>query len=43
MLGHGGRDIPEKTIEDIVEEAKGIISSGIDTESKYADLKEELL
>ncbi|WP_129597340.1 pyruvate synthase subunit PorA [Methanohalophilus profundi] len=43
MIGHGGRDIPEKTIEDIVEEAKGIISSGINTESKYADLKEELL
>ncbi len=43
MIGHGGRDIPEGTIENIINEAKEVISSGIKVESQFTDLKEELI
>ncbi|KGK99273.1 pyruvate ferredoxin oxidoreductase [Methanococcoides methylutens] len=43
MIGHGGRDIPVETIENIIDEAKKVIDSGISVESQFTDLKEELL
>ncbi|AKB84400.1 pyruvate synthase subunit PorA [Methanococcoides methylutens] len=43
MIGQGGRDIPVETIENIVDEAKKVIDSGITVESQFTDLKEELL
>lgn len=43
MLGHGGRDIPKARIEQIVMEAGEVMKRGITVESRYADLKEELL
>ena len=43
MLGHGGRDIPVSTIDKIIEEGYKVMDSGIEIESQYADLKEELL
>jgi pyruvate ferredoxin oxidoreductase alpha subunit len=43
MIGHGGRDIPISTIERIVDDAINIMKSGISVESRYSDLKEELL
>ncbi len=43
MIGHGGRDIPMSIIESIVEQAKKVADSGVEVESQYADLKEELL
>ncbi|MCD4703978.1 MAG: pyruvate ferredoxin oxidoreductase [Methanosarcinaceae archaeon] len=43
MIGHGGRDIRISTIESIVEQAKKVADSGIEVESQYADLKEEML
>jgi len=43
MLGHGGRDIPEARIEQIIMEASLVMERGITVESRYADLKEELL
>ncbi|NYT19473.1 MAG: pyruvate ferredoxin oxidoreductase [Methanosarcinales archaeon] len=43
MIGHGGRDIPVETIENIIDEAKKVIDSGITVESQFTDLKEELL
>ncbi|ADI74668.1 pyruvate flavodoxin/ferredoxin oxidoreductase domain protein [Methanohalobium evestigatum Z-7303] len=43
MIGLGGRDIPEDTIENIVDEAKEVINSGISTESQFTDLREDLI
>jgi pyruvate ferredoxin oxidoreductase alpha subunit len=43
MIGHGGRDIPVGTIERIVDDALEVMKSGISVESRYSDLKEELL
>ena len=43
MLGHGGRDIPKVRIEQIIMEASLVMERGITVESRYADLKEELL
>lgn len=43
MLGHGGRDIPKAKIEQIIIEASEVMKQGITVESRYADLKEELL
>ena len=43
MLGHGGRDIPKARIEQIIMEASEVMKRGITVESRYADLKEELL
>ncbi|MEL4305824.1 pyruvate synthase subunit PorA [Methanococcoides sp. LMO-2] len=43
MIGQGGRDIPVETIENIVDEAKKVMDSGITVESQFTDLKEELL
>ncbi len=43
MIGHGGRDIPVGTIENIIDEAKGVISSGIKVESQFTDVREELI
>ncbi|MHC1575833.1 MAG: pyruvate ferredoxin oxidoreductase, partial [Methanosarcinaceae archaeon] len=43
MIGHGGRDIRMSTIESIVEQAKKVADSGVEAESQFADLKEELL
>ncbi|MEA3325361.1 MAG: hypothetical protein U9Q37_09585, partial [Euryarchaeota archaeon] len=43
MLGHGGRDIPKARIEQIIMEAGEVMKRGITVESRYADLKEELL
>ncbi|WP_135604172.1 pyruvate synthase subunit PorA [Methanococcoides sp. NM1] len=43
MIGHGGRDIPTGTIENIIDEAKKVMDSGITVESQFTDLKEELL
>ncbi|RQD82912.1 pyruvate ferredoxin oxidoreductase [Methanosalsum natronophilum] len=42
-IGHGGRDIPEKTIEDIVQKAENVIKSGISHESEFVDLREDLI
>jgi pyruvate ferredoxin oxidoreductase alpha subunit len=41
MLGHGGRDIPMRTIKKIVNKAK-LIKKGIFIESEFADLREDL-
>jgi pyruvate ferredoxin oxidoreductase alpha subunit len=41
MLGHGGRDISEKTIERLIETAYA--TREIEVESWFADLREELL
>ncbi|WP_135610874.1 pyruvate synthase subunit PorA [Methanococcoides sp. AM1] len=43
MIGHGGRDIPTGTIDNIIDEAKKVMDSGITVESQFTDLKEELL
>ena len=43
MLGHGGRDIPPKTIKKIINEAKKSLKDGITIESSYADLNEEFV
>lgn len=44
MVGHGGRDIQKRHIEEIIEEAKEVSKNGIiGTDSKFNDLKEELL
>ena len=43
IIGLGGRDIPEKTIENIVEEAKEVMDSGISVESQFTDLREDLI
>jgi len=43
MIGQGGRDIPVETIENIIDEAKKVMDSGITVESQFTDLKEELL
>ncbi len=43
MIGHGGRDIPVSTIEKIIDEAKAAMKTGIDIESQFTDLREELL
>lgn len=43
MIGHGGRDIPVSTIEKIIDEAKDAMKTGIDIESQFTDLREELL
>ncbi|AEH61848.1 pyruvate flavodoxin/ferredoxin oxidoreductase domain protein [Methanosalsum zhilinae DSM 4017] len=42
-LGHGGRDIPEKTIENIIDTAKKTMESGIDSESQFIDVREDLI
>ncbi|MDD4431644.1 MAG: hypothetical protein PHF61_09625, partial [Bacteroidales bacterium] len=42
-IGHGGRDIRMETIAKIIEEAKGVATSGIKTESQFVDVREELL
>ncbi len=41
MLGHGGRDIPMKTIKKIVHKAK-LAEKGKFIESEYADLREDI-
>jgi Pyruvate:ferredoxin oxidoreductase and related 2-oxoacid:ferredoxin oxidoreductases, alpha subunit len=42
-VGHGGRDIRVENIEKIIEETKKVAKSGIEVESQFLDLKEELL
>lgn len=42
-VGHGGRDIRVESIEKIIEEIKKVSKSGIEVESQFLDLKEELL
>jgi pyruvate ferredoxin oxidoreductase alpha subunit len=43
MLGHGGRDIPRRTIRMIIDKAKETMRSGITVESEYADLRGDLV
>jgi len=43
MIGHGGRDIPVGTIENIIAETNDVISSGIKTESQFTDVREDLV
>ncbi|MCL2142208.1 MAG: pyruvate ferredoxin oxidoreductase, partial [Methanimicrococcus sp.] len=44
MVGHGGRDIRLKHIEEIIEETKTVAKTGkITIESRFNDVKEELL
>ena len=43
MLGHGGRDIPRRTIRMIIDKAKDSMRSGIRVESEYADLRGDLV
>jgi pyruvate ferredoxin oxidoreductase alpha subunit len=43
MLGHGGRDIPRRTIRMIIDKAKDTMRSGITVESEYADLRGDLV
>ncbi|MDO9518555.1 MAG: pyruvate synthase subunit PorA [Methanosarcinaceae archaeon] len=43
MIGHGGRDIPVGTIEKIIDEAKVAMEDGIDIESQFTDVREELI
>lgn len=42
-LGHGGRDIRMESIAKVIEETKKVANSGITVESRFLDLKEELL
>jgi pyruvate ferredoxin oxidoreductase alpha subunit len=42
-VGHGGRDIRAESIAKIIEETKKVAKSGIEVESQFLDLKEELL
>jgi pyruvate ferredoxin oxidoreductase alpha subunit len=42
-LGHGGRDIRMESIAKVIEETKKAAKSGITVESRFLDLKEELL
>ncbi|WP_410508276.1 pyruvate synthase subunit PorA [Methanosarcina hadiensis] len=42
-VGHGGRDIRAESIEKVIEETKKVAKSGITVESRFLDLKEELL
>lgn len=42
-LGHGGRDIRMESIAKVIEETKKVAKSGITVESRFLDLKEELL
>lgn len=44
MVGHGGRDIQKKHIEEIIEETKKVSKEGIGhTDSMFNEIKEELL
>jgi len=43
MIGHGGRDVPESTINNIIDHARDVMSSGIMAESQFTDVKEELI
>jgi pyruvate ferredoxin oxidoreductase alpha subunit len=43
MLGHGGRDIPRRTIRMIIDKAKDTMRSGIAVESEFADLRGDLV
>jgi pyruvate ferredoxin oxidoreductase alpha subunit len=43
MLGHGGRDIPMKTIRMIIDKAAHAITAGINVKSEFADLRGELV
>lgn len=43
MLGHGGRDIPRKTIRMIINKAAQAAKSGLKVESEFADLRGDLL
>jgi len=42
-VGHGGRDIRVEDIAKIIEETKKVTKSGIEVESQFLNLKEELL
>lgn len=42
-VGLGGRDIPIHTIENIIDQAKEVMSSGITVESQFTDLREDLI
>jgi len=42
-VGHGGRDIRAESIAKVIEETKKVAKSGIEVESQFLDLKEELL
>ncbi|RXA18748.1 pyruvate ferredoxin oxidoreductase [Methanosarcina sp. MSH10X1] len=42
-VGHGGRDIRAESIAKVIEETKKVAKSGIAVESRFLDLKEELL
>jgi pyruvate ferredoxin oxidoreductase alpha subunit len=42
-VGHGGRDIHAESIAKVIEETKKVAKSGIEVESQFLDLKEELL
>lgn len=42
-VGLGGRDIPIRTIENIIDQAKEVMSSGITVESQFTDLREDLI
>jgi len=42
-IGLGGRDIPIRTIENIIDQAKEVMSSGITVESQFTDLREDLI
>ncbi|NIA03193.1 MAG: pyruvate ferredoxin oxidoreductase [Nitrospirae bacterium] len=43
MLGHGGRDIPRRTIRMIIDKAKDTMRSGITVDSEFADLRGDLV
>ncbi len=42
-VGHGGRDIRAESIVKVIEETKKAAKSGITVESRFLDLREELL
>jgi len=42
-VGLGGRDISIHTIENIIDQAKEVMSSGITVESQFTDLREDLI
>ena len=43
MIGNGGCVIPVGKIENIIDEAKEVMSSGIKVESQFNDIREELI
>lgn len=43
MLGHGGRDIPMRTIIKVIDKAKKALKEGSFVESEFADVREDLV